>query len=75
MVANLLQTKQNQSNIEANKEKFFACSPQDMQLYADEKARNQPVNPPTLIKQQFVMSKSEAIQRKIIVSYISFYSI
>ena len=35
-----------------------------MDLYNEEKARNQPVDPKTLVKQQFVMSKANAIPRK-----------
>ena len=35
-----------------------------MDEYRAEIARNQPVDPKTLVKQQFVMSKSEALKRK-----------
>jgi len=32
------------------REKFFACTGQDMDQYYEEKARNQPVDPKTLVK-------------------------
>ena len=41
-------------------EKFFACSDTDMAEYRAEQERNRPVDPKTLIKNQFVMSKSQA---------------
>ena len=41
-------------------EKFFACTDDDMAEYRAEQERNRPVDPKTLIKQQFVMSKSQA---------------
>ena len=40
--------------------KFFGCTDQDMAEYRAEQERNAPVDPKTLIKQQFVMSKSTA---------------
>ena len=41
-------------------EQFFGCTEQDMALYREEQERNRPADPKTLIKQQFVMSKSQA---------------
>ena len=41
-------------------EQFFGCTENDMAEYRAEQERNRPVDPKTLIKQQFVMSKSEA---------------
>ena len=35
-----------------------------MEEYYEEKKRNAPVDPKTLVKQQFIMSKSQAVQRK-----------
>ena len=35
-----------------------------MNEYYEDKARNAPVDPKTLVKQQFVMSKTNAIPRK-----------
>ena len=35
-----------------------------MDEYREELTRNQPVDPKTLVKQQFVMSKTNAIKRK-----------
>ena len=44
--------------------KFFACTDSDMAEYRAEQERNRPVDPKTLIKQQFVMSKSNAAPGK-----------
>ena len=35
-----------------------------MDEYRDEIARNKPVDPKTLVRQQFVMSKTNAVKRK-----------
>ena len=40
--------------------KFFACTEQDMAEYRAEKARNVQPDPKTLIKEQFIMTKSQA---------------
>ena len=40
--------------------KFFACTDADMAELRAEQEANRPVDPKTLIKQQFVMSKSSA---------------
>mmetsp|Transcript_22159 Transcript_22159/g.25957 ORF Transcript_22159/g.25957 Transcript_22159/m.25957 type:complete len:105 (+) Transcript_22159:40-354(+) len=53
-------TQYDQSNMQGAAEKFFGCTDQDMAQYREEQERNRPVDPKTLIKQQFVMSKSEA---------------
>ena len=41
-------------------QKFFACTDSDMAERRAEEEANRPVDPKTLIKQQFVMSKSQA---------------
>ena len=45
---------------EENANKFFACTDDDMAAYREEQERNRPVDPKTLIKQQFVCSKKNA---------------
>ena len=50
-------------------DKFFACTNQDMNEYYETKAANQPIDPKTLVKQQFVMNKSQAVARKYIANY------
>ena len=40
--------------------KFFGCTDQDMAEYRAAQEANRPVDPKTLIKQQFVMSKTNA---------------
>lgn len=47
-------------------EQFFGCTENDMAEYRAEQERNRPVDPKTLIKQQFVMSKSEAKPGKLL---------
>ena len=51
--------------------KFFGCTDQDMDEYRAEQERNRPVDPKTLIKQQFVMSKTEAQPGKWSIFHIS----
>ena len=41
-------------------QKFYACTDADMAERRAEEEANRPVDPKTLIKQQFVMSKSGA---------------
>ena len=45
-------------------EKFFGCTAVDMDEKRAEAEANRPIDPKTLVKQQFVMSKSSAIPRK-----------
>ena len=46
--------------MEQNAAKFFGATDQDMAQYREEQEANRPVDQKTLIKQQFVMSKSGA---------------
>lgn len=59
---NFAKTQKNDQDFEVAREKFFAATQQDMNEYHDEIARNQPVDPKTLVKQQFVMSKTNALK-------------
>ena len=54
------QTQQQQFGVEDATAKFFACTDRDMAEYREEQERNRPIDPKTLIKQQFVMSKTNA---------------
>jgi len=46
--------------MEESLNKFFACSEAEMAEFRAQKESNRPVDPKTLIKQQFIMSKSNA---------------
>lgn len=56
----LFQNQYQQAGLEDAAHKFFACTNVDMAERAAEEEANRPVDPKTLIKQQFVMSKSGA---------------
>ena len=58
---------------EEAKEKFFGCTNQDMQQYYADKEANRPIDPKTLVKQQFVMNKNNAMPGKLHLSYLPFF--
>ena len=55
-------------------EQFFGCTENDMAEYRAEQERNRPVDPKTLIKQQFVMSKTNAQPGKFHVLSLEHYN-
>jgi len=64
-----MQTQSKQAGDEDAAAKFFACTDSDMAEYREEQERNRPPNQQALIKQQFVMSKSNAQPGKYPSSY------